>query len=1290
MKCNKRRDSLDKDILAFKALASFANQAAEDPSLFKYVLKDFDFEVDMFDIMQYILSTRDSIPCMNEMSLSFTKDEICELSKILADLQERQRDFMNSRGINVLAPYSLEEYLQSIKPYVMHNVVYVRFLIFSCMTILNTLDHSQMLRSLPSASDFVTAILLEWTYEVLIAKYNFKNPFESHAQRFILNCNMNATRVFYSNEIMDAFIDLNIMSKIALSDYNLASESPVEFIRRLRDEVGIVKHTGVPLGIQSNCFESDAMMAIKSTGGVSSSQTSCSFNVSKSTYSVYSNPYDDVSYGVFSGYKNVNVLDRFIKLYGIDRSKLNAIDIKSKARERLKFPKDPDGLDDLTTKVVLGIHMGGSGSLPYGLLESRFVDQNSNKFEGLDLTTNSFSDLVDYSIDCYSSQMYDVERFIKENRPDYQKLDHSTIVSVLRGNSEVYREFLGTKKPVRRFDEFALSYYENCKRALADSKLSIFEDDVEDIKTRIHNRADMKAVANIIDKQVVDDVTKCDDQFNATSELWWDYIDKGYLCDPEIDVANEETLSRYSIAQEMAYEYPGVGNLYRNWVVRRSGKFSLGLANKFIRVYKETGKLNSAIESTVFDFVVQAPVWMRRYYIENSRLERIVGHHNIDEFMTGLNPDYYTLYMLLAYYMDADYYRDEDYILNSTGQVYRASASVYSYILNHSEEYDDLKKLYTSSYDMQCFTLTGSLSALESSMLNIRNAQITEDRITHFADLYAVRAKHSMKNIESCMRPMSGVYKRFEEVTRHPHTSVPVLENSFENDLKEIALKIPEITSDSVMNRTLSCDEINSLVDKAISGSDKDRENAYDVFRKEFDALFENHLRNLVTNHDKVNFSLLPDNSDICIASADMESFLSVWGHFALDFETVRDSIPKWQAQCAADRSSGEVLLAPKTYTAKDIRSMWNQYSGSRIFTKYDKAYLVLLYTLMQKLKNPSMSVTHLMSYVNKPLVRFAWYLSGLAYDVDLKNLLCMEYSDFAQSERLNPKFISRINMLHSWCSEYNTEYMSSLQTWIQSEQFKTLDDLSHKLDVSNAEVDRLNSKSKELSSAIRDLKKEYQRKQSSDKSSDKSKNKKSKGKKDDAEVELLRLRQELESRDKEIQSLTERCNTLSESKQEVQRNFNKSQKQVEELLQDVNKLGEALAQSREEADRLVSMQQDSVSLQTPSSISLTAYINALKDKNIVVIGGDPTHKKLKNLGMPKLRLYSADKKAYTADQIKSADLVIIATGFISHTAQDNVMGIAKANDVPLIRMESFSANRIIYEAFNALYDKVD
>lgn len=1296
MKCNRRRSVIERDIMSLKSVYSFCNQAAEDPSLFKYTLKEFDFEVDMFDIMQYILSVKEPIPRMSELELSLTKDEIRELNQILIDLRALQRNIVgasNSKSFDVLSSYKLEEYHKAIKPYVIHSPAYIKLLIFTCMHTMVSLDNTYIYRVLPSASDFILAIMLEWVYEVLVPKYKFQSPFEVHGERFILNHNANAMKIFYSQEVEHAFVDLNLMSKVSASDYNLATESPIEFARRLHDLVGPVVHPGVPLKLQIYRMESDTLRAL-SYPVESEYRTDQPTSGNKPVYTLDSNPYSNHYFGVISGYRNINIMDRFLKLYGIDRSKLNEIDFSFLKDKEASLPPDPADWS-LDAKLELGIKLCDADSSAFGVPEMKFIDKNFNKTGGFDITTHSYSELLSYTTRCH-----------KDGAPEFtlselckgrsSKLGYDKITTMLREDSEVYNRFMATKKPVRRFDEFAIDYYAQCKNVLSGSEFIRFEDSPEDVCEHSKDRVDMKAVEFTLDEQNVEDVLNCDKQFKANSENWWDYIDRGYLCDPEIEIMNNDTLSRYSVMQELVYEYPTEGNLYRNWVMYRNGKFSLGLANKFIRMYKETGSLNAAIEATAFDFIVQAPVWMRRYYVECSRLEKIVGFHNVRELMTGLNPDCYALYMLLAHYLSADYYRKEDYIIGTTHQMYRASSAVCSYIINHSSEFTELKKLYTSSYDMQCFNMTGSLTALESSMLNIRNAQIDEDELMHFADLYAVRARHSKKNIDTCIRPMTGMYKYLEEVTRHPHTCVPSVVDSYADELRKIAVKVPDAISGSVMNRSFTAAEIRALIDRAITGSDKDKEDVYDILRKEFDTVFESNLRSYIVNDDKSRLGVLPDGSDVCIIRADVSGFDSICGRVPLDYETVRNSIPKWQGSSMTDRPvlkiNAPVASTVKTYTFNDIKSMWNQYGGSRIFTRYDKAYVILLYCLMQKLKNPSADVSHLLECINKPIDRFGYYLDGFVNLMDAKNIMACEYTSFDQSERLNLQFVDRANLLRAWSSEYITEYMSTLQEWIQFEQFNAFDDVSHQLGVSSAEVERLACKNKELSSAIRDMKKEFQRKQSTDKSIDKDKlkGKKSKNKQNSVEVQILELQKELEARGVEIRDLNDKNTSLSESKQELSRSLSKCQKQVEELVQDTTNLGAALADARDEVTRLTEMQQTVTNVQPVSNIPIEAYINALKDKNIAIIGGDPTHKKLKNIGLPKLRLYSADKKSYTSDQIKSADLVIIITGFISHTAQDNVMSIVRANNVPLIRLESFSANKIVYEAFNAIYSKME
>lgn len=111
-----------------------------------------------------------------------------------------------------------------------------------------------------------------------------------------------------------------------------------------------------------------------------------------------------------------------------------------------------------------------------------------------------------------------------------------------------------------------------------------------------------------------------------------------------------------------------------------------------------------------------------------------------------------------------------------------------------------------------------------------------------------------------------------------------------------------------------------------------------------------------------------------------------------------------------------------------------------------------------------------------------------------------------------------------------------------------------------------------------------------------------------------------------------------------------------------------------------------SVSLHTRlSNIPIECFVNSIKERNIIIIGGDILFNRLKEYKFENLKTISASVSTVKSEEIKGADLVVIVTSHISHSMYYNVSSITKTNNVPTLQYNGSSADNLIYDMFEAL-----
>lgn len=145
--------------------------------------------------------------------------------------------------------------------------------------------------------------------------------------------------------------------------------------------------------------------------------------------------------------------------------------------------------------------------------------------------------------------------------------------------------------------------------------------------------------------------------------------------------------------------------------------------------------------------------------------------------------------------------------------------------------------------------------------------------------------------------------------------------------------------------------------------------------------------------------------------------------------------------------------------------------------------------------------------------------------------------------------------------------------------------------------------------------------------------------------------------KDKEIQQLTD---TLDKTHQE----FDELNKRYEEKTQ----AGEELSIHRQY-----------------NMIPIQCFINSIKDKNIVLVGGDVVFTRLQEYGLNNIKTISASKRTVTPDDVSGIDILVIMTSYISHPMTNVAETLAENYGVKVLHFNNKNIEMLVYSLFEEL-----
>ena len=171
----------------------------------------------------------------------------------------------------------------------------------------------------------------------------------------------------------------------------------------------------------------------------------------------------------------------------------------------------------------------------------------------------------------------------------------------------------------------------------------------------------------------------------------------------------------------------------------------------------------------------------------------------------------------------------------------------------------------------------------------------------------------------------------------------------------------------------------------------------------------------------------------------------------------------------------------------------------------------------------------------------------------------------------------------------------------------------------------------------------------------------------------------------KQLKEQQEAYEALLASKDELSRRVTKSQASIDELEHKVETLSKESEAKSEVIESLKHTNGDLQNSQIERDIPLSCYVNALKGRNIVLVGGDMLHSKLKELGLDNVRMYRAGYKNVKMQDFVGAELIIVATAFVSHSGPAELAKAVTSKGIKVYMFNNKNVERLVYEMFTEL-----
>lgn len=257
-------------------------------------------------------------------------------------------------------------------------------------------------------------------------------------------------------------------------------------------------------------------------------------------------------------------------------------------------------------------------------------------------------------------------------------------------------------------------------------------------------------------------------------------------------------------------------------------------------------------------------------------------------------------------------------------------------------------------------------------------------------------------------------------------------------------------------------------------------------------------------------------------------------------------------------------------------------------------------------------------------------------------------------------------------------EFLSAIDSGARAEALKGLkevDDTKRKLSEQYAKLDRYKTKIKTVESEVKDKQREIRelKKQVEQLSSS-----------IDSGINLEMTRK-LEDDNSRLSAELKKANAeLTDANRQLR-------KANDELSGTQDKLSKAVSDLKDADDKLKKEKTFSQELsihRSFSEIPIECFVNAITDKNIVLIGGNMMYEALNGYGFKNLRFKPAQSRDTTYQDISDTDLVIISTAYSDHATTETAMGIIRKHNIPFMYFNNKSAEMLVHEIFKKFYSE--
>lgn len=177
----------------------------------------------------------------------------------------------------------------------------------------------------------------------------------------------------------------------------------------------------------------------------------------------------------------------------------------------------------------------------------------------------------------------------------------------------------------------------------------------------------------------------------------------------------------------------------------------------------------------------------------------------------------------------------------------------------------------------------------------------------------------------------------------------------------------------------------------------------------------------------------------------------------------------------------------------------------------------------------------------------------------------------------------------------------------------------------------------------------------------------------------------DIEPYESKIEDQGEEIERLQEVVRELERSNGKKDKEIEEMKEAQRGLREELRESKECNDRLKETLLNGSDRLYEDEIPTDCLVKSLKDKKIVVFGGDTIHSNIKNLGFKNLKLVEAGDRSTNTSDVINADVLVIITSYVSHASISVPKNTAETHGVPIMYFNNKNVNMLCRELFTFL-----